>query len=41
MNIYFGFTVAGDRSSLVAARRIVDILVEMNHDLFYVLVVVY
>ena len=32
MKIYFGFTVAGDRSSLVAARRIVDILVEMNHE---------
>ena len=32
MKIYFGFTVAGDRSAVVAARRIVDILVEMGHE---------
>ena len=32
MKIYFGFTVAGDRSAVMAARRIVDILVEMGHE---------
>jgi hypothetical protein len=32
MKIYFGFTVAGDRSALMAARRIVDILEEMRHE---------
>jgi nucleoside 2-deoxyribosyltransferase len=32
MKIYFGFTVAGDRSALIAARRIVDILEEMRHE---------
>lgn len=32
MKIYFGFTVAGNRSSLDAARRIVSILLEMGHE---------
>jgi nucleoside 2-deoxyribosyltransferase len=32
MKIYFGFTVAGNRSSLEAARRIVDLLVQMGHE---------
>jgi nucleoside 2-deoxyribosyltransferase len=32
MKIYFGFTVAGDRSAVMAARRIVEILVEMKHE---------
>jgi hypothetical protein len=32
MKIYFGFTVAGDRSSLVAARKIVASLEEMGHE---------
>jgi len=32
MKIYFGFTVAGDRSSLPAARRIVDVLTRMGHE---------
>lgn len=32
MKIYFGFTVAGNRSSLEAARRIVELLVEMGHE---------
>jgi nucleoside 2-deoxyribosyltransferase len=32
MKIYFGFTVAGDRSSLVAARRMVDLLEAMGHE---------
>ena len=32
MRIYFGFTVAGDRSSLEAARRIVDVLESMGHE---------
>ncbi|HKE27501.1 MAG TPA: nucleoside 2-deoxyribosyltransferase [Bryobacteraceae bacterium] len=31
MKIYFGFTVAGDRSSLTAARRIVQVLEEHGH----------
>src|SRR5258708_40111165 len=31
MKIYFGFTVAGNRSSLEAARRIVEVLVQMGH----------
>ena len=31
MKIYFGFTVAGDRSSLHAARKIVELLTEMGH----------
>jgi nucleoside 2-deoxyribosyltransferase len=32
MKIYFGFTVAGDRSSVVAARKIVMLLEEMGHE---------
>lgn len=32
MKIYFGFTVAGDRSAVMVARKIVDILVEMRHE---------
>ena len=32
MKIYFGFTVAGDRSSLDAARRIVELLEDMGHE---------
>ncbi len=32
MKIYFGFTVAGDRSSLSAARRMVDVLEELGHE---------
>jgi nucleoside 2-deoxyribosyltransferase len=32
MKIYFGFTVAGDRSSMVAARKIVELLVQMGHE---------
>jgi nucleoside 2-deoxyribosyltransferase len=32
MKIYFGFTVAGSRSSLEAAREIVAVLVEMGHE---------
>ncbi|MGB8541790.1 MAG: nucleoside 2-deoxyribosyltransferase [Candidatus Acidiferrales bacterium] len=32
MKIYFGFTVAGDRSSVVTAGRIVDLLAEMQHE---------
>lgn len=32
MKIYFGFTVAGDRSSLAAARRIVQLLEEQGHE---------
>lgn len=32
MKIYFGFTVAGDRSSLAAARRIVSLLEELGHE---------
>ena len=31
MKFYFGFTVAGDRSSLEAARKIVELLVQMGH----------
>lgn len=31
MRIYFGFTVAGNRSSLLAARKIVNMLSEMGH----------
>ncbi len=31
MRIYFGFTVAGDRSSLATARRLVELLEEMGH----------
>jgi hypothetical protein len=32
MKIYFGFTVAGDRSAVMAARKIVGILEEMRHE---------
>jgi len=32
MKIYFGFTVAGDRSSVAAATKIVELLVEMEHE---------
>jgi 2'-deoxynucleoside 5'-phosphate N-hydrolase len=32
MKIYFGFTVAGDRSCLLAARKIVDLLSLMGHE---------
>jgi len=31
MNIYFGFTVAGDRSSIATARVIVELLESMGH----------
>ena len=32
MKIYFGFTVAGDRSSALAAKKIVELLVELGHE---------
>jgi nucleoside 2-deoxyribosyltransferase len=32
MKIYFGFTVAGNRSSLEAARKTVELLVQMGHE---------
>jgi len=32
MKVYFGFTVAGDRSAVPMARRIVELLEEMGHD---------
>ena len=32
MKIYFGFTVAGDRSSVLAATKIVELLVELVHE---------
>ncbi len=32
MKIYFGFTVAGDRSSIVAARTIVEMVERMGHE---------
>ena len=32
MKIYFGFTVAGDRSSIVTARAIVELLTHLGHD---------
>lgn len=32
MKIYFGFTVAGERSGLEAARRIVHLLEELGHE---------
>jgi len=32
MKIYFGFTVAGDRSTVETARRIVLLLEEMGHE---------
>jgi nucleoside 2-deoxyribosyltransferase len=32
MKIYFGFTVAGDRSSLASARRMVELLESLGHE---------
>src|SRR5260370_40741643 len=32
MKIYFGFTVAGDRSSMEAARKIVELVVQMGRE---------
>lgn len=32
MKVYFGFTVAGDRSSLDAARKVVTLLEELGHE---------
>jgi nucleoside 2-deoxyribosyltransferase len=32
MKIYFGFTVAGDRSSVRAAARIVELMTDMGHE---------
>lgn len=32
MKIYFGFTVAGDRSSLAGARRMVALMEELGHE---------
>jgi 2'-deoxynucleoside 5'-phosphate N-hydrolase len=32
MKIYFGFTVARDRSSVVAATKLVELLEELGHD---------
>jgi hypothetical protein len=32
MKIYLGFTVAGDRSAVNVTRKIVDILLEMQHE---------
>ncbi len=32
MKIYFGFTVAGDRSSMVVARKIVALVEQMGHE---------
>jgi len=32
MKIYFGFTVAGDRSTLDTARKVVEILEELGHE---------
>ena len=32
MQIYFGFTVAGDRSAVKVAKKIVAILEEMRHE---------
>ena len=32
MKIYFGFTVAGDRSSVAVARRLVELLEGMGHE---------
>jgi len=31
MNIYFGFTVAGDRSSIATAKEVVELLERMGH----------
>lgn len=32
MKIYFGFTVAGDRSSIAVAAKIVELLIAMRHE---------
>jgi len=32
MKIYFGFTVAGDRSAIDTARRVVQLLEELGHE---------
>ena len=32
MKIYFGFTVAGDRSSIATARKVVHLLEKMGHE---------
>jgi hypothetical protein len=32
MKIYFGFTVAGDRSSIATARRVVQFLEDLGHE---------
>jgi hypothetical protein len=32
MKVYFGFTVAGDRSSVEVARRLVELLESMGHE---------
>ena len=32
MKIYFGFTVAGDRSTLDTARKVVELLEELGHE---------
>jgi len=32
MKIYFGFTVAGDRSQVTAARRLVELLETLGHE---------
>lgn len=32
MKIYFGFTVAGDRSTLETARKVVELLESMGHE---------
>ena len=32
MKVYFGFTVAGDRSSLETARRMVELLESLGHE---------
>jgi hypothetical protein len=32
VKVYFGFTVAGDRSAVTVARTIVDILMDMRHE---------
>jgi hypothetical protein len=32
MKIYFGFTVAGDRSSIAIARRVVQFLEDLGHE---------
>lgn len=33
MKIYFGFTVAGDRSTLATAREVVELLGRMGHEI--------